>query len=86
VKIGEPQLLNGRARLLVCAAGFALAVNYANHAPMISTLRTEFAFNLAKAGPLTTGTFLTHALMQIPGGGWLAHHTKITTLVRGGLL
>lgn len=35
---------------------------------MVAALRSDFAFNQASAGLLTTGIFLTHALMQIPGG------------------
>ena len=35
---------------------------------MVASLRGEFAFSQASAGLLTTGIFLTHALMQIPGG------------------
>ena len=35
---------------------------------MVSALRAEFGFNQASAGLLTTGIFLTHALVQVPGG------------------
>lgn len=35
---------------------------------MLSALRSEFGFSQTSAGLLTTGIFLTHALMQIPGG------------------
>ncbi len=52
----------------MCAAGFAFSANYTNHAPMVGALRSEFGFNQAAAGLLTTGIFLTHALMQVPGG------------------
>jgi len=52
----------------VCATGFAFATNYTNHAPMATALAAEFKFSLAAAGLLTTGLFLTHAAMQIPGG------------------
>jgi len=57
-----------RALVAVCAAGFAFSANYTNHAPMIAVLRAAFGFNQAGAGLLTTGVFLTHALMQVPGG------------------
>src|SRR5450432_4576299 len=57
-----------RALTSVCAAGFAFSANYTNHAPMVSALQGEFGFNQASAGLLTTGIFLTHALMQIPSG------------------
>jgi nitrate/nitrite transporter NarK len=60
--------LNKRALISACAAGFAFSANYTNHAPMVGALRAEFGFNQASAGLLTTGIFLTHALMQIPGG------------------
>ncbi len=51
-----------------CAAGFAFSANYTNHAPVVPALIAEFHFNQAMAGLLTTGIFLTHAIMQIPGG------------------
>jgi nitrate/nitrite transporter NarK len=57
-----------RALVAVCAAGLAFSANYTNHAPMIAVLRAAFGFNQASAGLLTTGVFLTHALMQMPGG------------------
>ena len=51
-----------------CLAGFAFSVNYTNHAPLAAALMQQFAFNKAAAGLLTSAIFLTHALMQIPGG------------------
>ena len=60
--------MDRRALFTVCAAGFAFSANYTNHAPMVPALRAEFMFNQASAGLLTTGIFLTHALMQVPGG------------------
>ena len=60
--------MDRRALLSGCAAGFAFSANYTNHAPMIPVLRGEFGFDQASAGLLTTGIFLTHALMQVPGG------------------
>ncbi len=60
--------MNKRALISACAAGFAFSANYTNHAPMVGALRADFGFNQASAGLLTTGIFLTHALMQIPGG------------------
>jgi len=51
-----------------CAFGFAISTNYTNHAPLATTLAGTFGFNLAAAGLLTTGIFLTHGAMQIPGG------------------
>ena len=55
---------------LVCACivGFAFSANYTNHAPLVPALTQAFGFSLARAGCLTTGIFLTHAAMQIPGG------------------
>src|SRR3984893_940926 len=51
-----------------CGIGFASSANYTNHAPMVTALAAEFGFKLAAAGLLTTGVFLTHGGMQIPGG------------------
>jgi MFS family permease len=52
----------------VCAIGFAFSANYTNHAPVAGVLAREFGFSQALAGLLTTGIFLTHAAMQVPGG------------------
>lgn len=60
--------MNNRALISACAAGFAFSANYTNHASMVPALRGEFRFDQASAGLLTTGIFLSHALMQIPGG------------------
>ena len=57
-----------RSITAVCAAGFAFSANYTNHAPMAAALVATFGINLAAVGLLTTGIFLTHAGMQIPGG------------------
>ncbi|MGA2268133.1 MAG: MFS transporter [Bryobacteraceae bacterium] len=57
-----------RALAAGCAVGFAFSANYTNHAPMVPVLRGEFGFDQASAGLLTTGIFLAHALMQVPGG------------------
>ena len=51
-----------------CIVAFAYSANYTNHAPLAATLMRQFGFNNALAGFLTTGIFLTHAGMQIPGG------------------
>lgn len=51
-----------------CAMGFAFSANYTNHAPVVPALMADFDFSNALAGSLTTGLFLTHAGMQIPGG------------------
>jgi MFS family permease len=51
-----------------CIVAFAYSANYTNHAPLAVALMREFGFNNALAGFLTTGIFLTHAGMQIPGG------------------
>jgi nitrate/nitrite transporter NarK len=62
----------GRSRKLdlicACFVGFAFSANYTNHAPLIPSLTEAFGFSLTLAGFLTTGIFLTHAAMQIPGG------------------
>ncbi|WP_321473126.1 MFS transporter [uncultured Paludibaculum sp.] len=60
--------MNKRALAAGCAVGFAFSANYTNHAPMVPALRAEFGFDNASAGLLTTGIFLTHAAMQVPGG------------------
>jgi nitrate/nitrite transporter NarK len=60
--------MDKRALVSGCAAGFAFSANYTNHAPMVSVLRGEFGFDQTRAGLLTTAIFLTHALMQVPGG------------------
>jgi nitrate/nitrite transporter NarK len=52
----------------VCVIGFAFSANYTNHAPLVAQLAAEFKFSLAAAGLLTTGIFLTHGGIQIPGG------------------
>jgi len=52
----------------VCTVAFAFSVNYTNHAPLVPALTEAFGFSLALGGLLTTGIFLTHAAMQIPGG------------------
>ena len=51
-----------------CIVAFTYSANYTNHAPLASALMRQFGFNNAHAGFLTTGIFLTHAGMQIPGG------------------
>jgi DHA1 family inner membrane transport protein len=51
-----------------CAAAFAFSSNYTNHAPLAPMLMKQFGFTLAMSGLLTTGIFLTHAAMQVPGG------------------
>ena len=51
-----------------CAVGFAFSANYTNHAPVVGTLAREFDFSQTLAGLLTTGIFITHAAMQVPGG------------------
>jgi nitrate/nitrite transporter NarK len=59
---------NGRALMCACVVGFAFSANYTNHAPLVPALIGMFGFSLALAGLLTTGIFLTHAAMQVPGG------------------
>jgi nitrate/nitrite transporter NarK len=54
--------------MCACAAAFAFSSNYTNHAPLVAPLMKQFGFSQALAGLLTTGIFLTHAGMQIPGG------------------
>ena len=52
----------------ICLVGFAFSANYTNHAPLVAELSARFRFSLAAAGLLTTGIFLTHGGVQIPGG------------------
>jgi nitrate/nitrite transporter NarK len=68
--LDEKQTEKARNLDLVCACvvGFAFSANYTNHAPLVPALTQAFGFSLALAGFLTTGIFLTHAAMQIPGG------------------
>ena len=61
------------ALFCACLAGFAFSANYTNHAPLKEWLMNsfdspEFPFTKSMFGFLTTAIFLTHALMQIPGG------------------
>jgi MFS family permease len=51
-----------------CAVGFAFSANYTNHAPVVGTLARQFGFSQTLGGLLTTGIFITHAAMQVPGG------------------
>src|SRR6202007_1912113 len=56
-----------------CLSGFAFSANYTNHAPLRDWLLKSFdspdaPFTKAMFGFLTTAIFLTHAIMQIPGG------------------
>ncbi len=64
----ETEQSGNLALICACLMGFAFSANYTNHAPLIPSLTEAFAFSLALAGFLTTGIFLTHAAMQIPGG------------------
>jgi len=57
-----------RALVCACAIGFAFSANYTNHAPLAGMLMRQFGFSQALAGLLTTGIFITHASMQVPGG------------------
>ena len=69
-RILDKRQAGGRGLDLVCACvvGFAFSANYTNHAPLVPALTQAFGFSLTLAGFLTTGIFLTHAAMQIPGG------------------
>ena len=71
--------------LLACLVGFAFSVNYTNHAPLATALMHEFGFNKTRAGFLTSAIFLTHALMQIPGGH-LADRYGGKRIILSGLL
>jgi MFS family permease len=56
------------ALVCACAIGFAFSANYTNHAPVVGILARQFGFSQTLAGLLTTGIFITHAAMQVPGG------------------
>jgi MFS family permease len=56
------------ALLCACFVGFAYSSNYTNHAPLAVALARQFGFDRTLAGLLTTGIFITHAGMQVPGG------------------
>jgi len=73
--------MNKRALITACAAGFAFSANYTNHAPMLAVLRNQFALGQARAGLLTTAIFLTHALMQVPGGRIADRFGPLRTLI-----
>ena len=65
---------NPRASLVFAIlVGFAFSANYTNHAPLKDWLMKSFdaaehPFTKTMFGFLTTAIFLTHAIMQIPGG------------------
>jgi len=54
--------------LTALAIGFTSSINYTNHAPLVPALISQFHFSQTFAGFLATGLFLSHAVMQIPGG------------------
>jgi len=56
------------ALVCACFVGFAYSSNYTNHAPLAGALARQFGFDQTLAGLLTTGIFITHAGMQVPGG------------------
>src|ERR1700730_1999956 len=69
--VAEPvvQPAERRAALIcACIVGFAYSANYTNHAPLAGALARQFGFNQTLAGLLTTGIFITHGAMQVPGG------------------
>ncbi len=65
-----PLAVNSETTILLCACAvaFAFSTNYTNHAPLAGLLIKELGITKAMVGLLTTGIFLTHGLMQIPGG------------------
>jgi MFS transporter, NNP family, nitrate/nitrite transporter len=71
-KVAKTPVLSNKSQLVAvicgCIVAFTYSANYTNHAPLAGTLMRQFGFNNALAGLLTTGIFLTHAGMQIPGG------------------
>ena len=57
-----------KALWFVTALGFVFSANYTNHGPLVPTLVKDLEITLAMAGFLTTAIFLTHGVLQIPGG------------------
>ena len=56
------------ALVYVALLGVVFSANYTNHGPLISTLVREWGISLSVAGFLTTAIFITHGILQIPGG------------------
>jgi MFS family permease len=52
-----------------CALGLAAGWNLSNTGAVASSLTSAYGVGLAVVGLFTTALFVTHALMQIPGGG-----------------
>jgi ACS family hexuronate transporter-like MFS transporter len=73
--------MNRRALLTACGVGFAFSANYTNHGPMLPVLREHFALSQGSAGLITTAIFLTHALMQVPGGRLADRFGSLRTLI-----
>ncbi len=48
--------------------GFVLSCNYTNHGPLVPTLVKVLSISMAAAGFFTTAVFLTHGILQMPGG------------------
>ena len=57
-----------KALLWVGLLGFVLSCNYTNHGPLVPTLVKVLSITMAAAGFLTTAVFLTHGILQMPGG------------------
>ncbi|MDR3589576.1 MAG: MFS transporter [Negativicutes bacterium] len=52
----------------VAMLGFILSCNYTNHGPLVPTLIKVLSITMTMAGFFTTAVFLTHGLLQMPGG------------------
>jgi nitrate/nitrite transporter NarK len=57
-----------KALLWVGLLGFVLSCNYTNHGPLVPTLVKVLSITMAAAGFFTTAVFLTHGILQMPGG------------------
>ena len=68
--MGKEEFWNQRwkALLWVGLLGFVLSCNYTNHGPLVPTLVKVLSITMAAAGFFTTAVFLTHGIMQMPGG------------------
>jgi nitrate/nitrite transporter NarK len=69
--MGREEFWNQRWKALVWVGllGFVLSCNYTNHGPLVPTLVKVLSITMTAAGFFTTAVFLTHGIMQMPGGG-----------------
>jgi MFS family permease len=68
INIEKFPALRWKALLFAAFLGIVFSANYTNTGPMVGTLVKELHITLSMAGFLTTAIFITHGLLQIPGG------------------